>query len=155
MFPQHDLPDLPAVRDYVDDVAGANNITLVGCYRGWYFQDGPPIVYDPSGASADMNQTDYSRADGSTVRLFNPSSRAGHFYRDPPEGPVVVVAAPSEGPLSHKLLVLHELAHAVTATTEDNHGPAWVTAWLGLVAQHLPDMDVPLRSVLLVHFVAI
>lgn len=153
MSPQHDLPDLAAVAKYVDDIASAHNIALMGCYRGWYFQDGPPIVYDPSETSADMNGIDYQRADGSTVRLYNPPGRAGHCYKDPPEGLIVVFAAPSTGPLSQKLLVLHELAHALTATTEADHGPGWVSAWLGLVDEHLPDVAAGLRGALLVRVV--
>jgi hypothetical protein len=153
MSPQHDLPDLAAVAKYVDDIASAHDINLMGCYRGWYFQDGPPIVYDPSETGADMNGIAYPRADGSTVRLYNPPGRAGHFYKDPPEGPVVVFAAPSTGPISHKLLVLHELAHALTATTEADHGRGWISAWLVLVDEHLPDVAAGLRGALAVRLV--
>jgi hypothetical protein len=153
MSPKHDLPDMATVARYVDDVASRHNITLVGCYRGWYFQDGPPIVYDPSETSADMNGVEYQRPNGATVRLYNPPSRAGHFYKDPPAGPAVVFAAPSTGSISHKLLVLHELAHALTATTEADHGTGWVNAWLGLVDEHLPDVAAGLRGALLVRIV--
>ena len=58
-----------------------------------------------------------------------------------------------DGPLSHRLLIVHEMSHVKTLTDE-GHGPAWVRTVQAMTARRLPQLAYDLNDALLFHGVS-
>ena len=138
------LRNLAEVRLYVDQITSLERVQLNGVYRIW-------LHTGPSGSLVHRTQRDSDLTgvrtkdpiDGMTpVKILPWTQRYSHYAADYNE---IVVAAPVGWPLSHRLLLIHEIAHAIKHDGE-KHGPAWCQQFLRLTAKHLPHMASELQN---------
>ena len=143
--PEDDLDDLAAVRAYVAQLAAAERVTVSGCYRAWHHDDGVDMIVHRSRDDRDLVGTSVPHpADGREVVIVAWPGRYSHFDQDMDE---IVVGGLSGGPLSHRLLIVHEVSHVIKPTNE-KHGAEWVAVFERTTTRHLPHLAAQLRDAL-------
>jgi len=146
--PEDDLLDLPAVRAYLGDLSAAEDAHVGHCYRAWRHDGGDDLIVDRSVMDRDLVGSETTHpADGRCVVVVPWPGRYSHFD---PENDEIVVAGWQDGPLSHRLLIVHEISHIKTLTDE-GHGPAWVGTLKAMTARRLPQLAHDLNDALLYH----
>ena len=139
--PEHDLVDLLSVQKYAAELVSLEGMSLAGCFRAWH-DDSGKLIFDRSGKDLDLaGQTIRVPGEQRDVVIVPWGDRYSHFDYDYND---IVVGGPPGRPISHRLLIVHEVSHKATPTTED-HGLEWAASFLTLVARHLPPLASELR----------
>jgi hypothetical protein len=147
-FPGDALHDLAGVRKYVSSVTEAEGVAVDGCFRAGWFGDPPlGVLVVWSGRDVSPAGIDHPLADDSVVRVYDPADRWSAFDI---EKNSILVAGPPHLPLSHRLLIVHEVAHVVRPTQE-MHGAEFVGTFLRLTDKYLPRAADPLCEALARH----
>jgi hypothetical protein len=128
----------------------AEGVTLRGVFHAWFFGKPPEGVVVGWGGGVDCPAI-VTLPEIGTVYPYNPRDRWSGWDL---EKRAIEIAGPAGGPLSHQLLLLHEVSHAVNPTDE-HHGAAWVRTFLDLVERHLPSLSYELTVELRRHGVRI
>ena len=143
-----DLFDLLAVKRYLDTILKAEGLTIGGCYRAFFYEGpGPGVLVHRGTEEKDLSGQDYVFEDGTSVTLHNSTVRWSAFEQDYRE---ILVAAPGH-PLSHKLLILHEVAHVINPLERASHGPSYAASFLQIVGRHLAPTYPLLRDEFVAH----
>ncbi len=141
--PEHDLVDLLSVQEYADEIVGLEGRSLVGCFRAWHYDGGVDLIIDRSMKDRDLaGQTIRHPRDQREVLIVPWHDRYSHFDQDYNE---IVVGGPPSRPISHWLLIVHEVGHMTTPTAE-MHGVEWAASFLTLTARYLPRLSEELRA---------
>jgi hypothetical protein len=133
--PRHDLPDLPAVRDYLADLLALEGLAVRGCHRGWRYAGGDDVLVDRIHDAQDLVGETVQPVGRPAVVIVPWHDRYSHYEARRKE---IVVGAPRGLPLSHRLLVVHEVSHV--KFPRGKHGPKWAGTFLKQTARHLPDL---------------
>jgi hypothetical protein len=138
VYPFDDLADLPATKEYVATL-GQHLGVDVPCYRGWWYDDqGAHVVHRPGqGVDADFEGEEYTLQSDEVVALRRPPTRWSTWDVELRE---IVVGSPLDQPLSHHLLIAHELAHALTPLDFAGHGAEFRHQFISIVEHHLSHM---------------
>jgi hypothetical protein len=142
--PGGDLADLAAAKEYVGSLAKVYCVELKGCFRASFYDGpGPGLVVNWAGRDSDYSGAEYELPNGGTaVILYNPALRWSGFDLD---NNAILLAGPWGGPLSHRLLLIHELAHVINPIEKASHGPSYARTFLELTEQALPEAEPLLR----------
>jgi hypothetical protein len=132
--PEFSLESLQRLREYATQILQAENLRVPGCYRGWVYKGGRDVLVDRIG-EGDLSNTDVRHPDGKIVRIIAWKDRYSHYEARRRE---IVVGAPPGKPLSHELLVLHEISHV--RSPRGKHGPKWTGTFVRMVQQHLAEV---------------
>ena len=145
LLPQDDLADLAATRAYWTCISQAEGAAPLPLYRAWFYEGpGPGQVTDRSAEDRELDGVRYHLPNGGPTVVLGrlTSGRWSGFDVYLRE---ILVACPVGLPLSHRLLLVHELAHVLDPHEQDTHGPSWVKTWLLLVEKHLPHAHAALH----------
>ncbi len=143
--------DLAAATAFITNAATAEGIPLVGCFRAHFYDNsGTGVIVNWAGKDKPAPADPYQLPSGQHVKLYDPQFMWSGF--DLQKGAILV--AHNEPPLSHKLLLLHELAHVVRPIEPAQHAPKWVTVWRDLVQRHVHSELQMLSTVLKDHSVS-
>lgn len=137
--PEDNVQTLSEVRAFIATITTAEGVKLTGVHRVWMHTGPSGSVVDRGGVDRDLTgQKTKDPVDHSIdVKILPWDQRYSHYEQDFNE---IAVAAPTGWPLSHKLLLVHEVAHAIEHGTE-KHGTAWCQEFMRLTAIHLPHMS--------------
>jgi hypothetical protein len=151
--PELDILDLATARAYVATITAAESLTISGCYRIWRFAGGADddFVVDRSMADRDLAGVSLPHpVTGAAVVLIPWTDRYSGFDVDYNE---IDLGGPPNRPLSHQLLLVHEISHVIKQT-EEQHGPEWVQAFLSLTGRAPPNLRAELEVALRAYGVA-
>lgn len=136
--PEYDLSNLRAVQSYVEKIRASEGVSVDGPFRAWQFQGGADqlIIDRPRKLGIAAGRTVYIPAFGTRVYLLPWPRRTSHYEVDASGRGEITVGGPVNGPLSHRLLILHEFAHI--NRYHEKHGPVWATAFREITRRYLP-----------------
>lgn len=142
--PEDAVADLNDVNDYVAQLVAIHDLALNGCFRATFYDGpGPGLVVNWAGHDADYSDAYFQLPEGGPlVSLYNPAFIWSAFDVD---NNAILVAAPMQGPLSHRLLLVHEIAHVINPIEKGTHGASYARTFLELTQQHLPGSAEYLR----------
>ena len=110
--PGGDIRDLLAVNEYVAGLELAERVSLKGCFKAWWFGRPPEgVVVNWAGKEWSPEGMALELAGVGTVYPYDPPVTWSAFDQ---EKNALEVAAPTGRPLSHRLLLIHEVAHKIT-----------------------------------------
>jgi hypothetical protein len=142
--PEDAVADLHDVTDYVARLVAIHGRALSGWFRATFYDGpGPGLVVNWAGHDSDYTDARFQLPDGGPlVSLYNPDFRWSAFDVD---HNAILVAGPTEGSLSHRLLLVHEIAHVINPIEKGTHGASYAQTFLELTQQHLPGSAEYLR----------
>lgn len=144
--PADDVGDLAGVRAYVAVLATGEGLRIGNCYRAWHYAGGgDELLVHRSTEDHDLVGTiALHPGDGREVTIVAWHARYSHYDVQMDE---IVVGGAQGGPLSHRLLLVHEVSH-VKKPTDEMHGPEWVQEFEAMTARQLPHLAAELRAAL-------
>ena len=141
---EDELASLSAVRSYITELAVAEGVPPPACRLLLRHSGGPDHLVDLRDQEGGRTGERIALPDGREATILEWGVRLSHYDA---EHYMIGVGAQPGRPLSHRLLIAHEMAH-LKRPTKEGHSREWVAMFRAVTARRLPHLDRELRIAL-------